>query len=128
MILIPAIKICPQRAVKVRTASAVRALVGALMSNGLWSQSKGLCSLSNGLPQPAQSDDSWNPVHCHRSQLARCMMHTHRPVAKLMALLLICYSCRCNQVLPPFPEPKRGKLHWDCLLEEMKWMATEFTR
>ena len=32
------------------------------------------------------------------------------------------------QVLPPFPEPKRGKLHWDYLLEEMKWMSAEFAR
>lgn len=36
--------------------------------------------------------------------------------------------CYKIQVLPPFPEPKRGKLHRDYLLEEMKWMAIEFTR
>jgi HSA len=35
---------------------------------------------------------------------------------------------RAMQVLPPFPEPKRGKLHWDYLLEEMKWMSAEFAR
>jgi len=31
-------------------------------------------------------------------------------------------------VLPAFPEPKRGKGHWDYLLDEMKWMAAEFTK
>ena len=28
--------------------------------------------------------------------------------------------------LPAFPEPKRGKTHWDHVLEEMNWMAKEF--
>ena len=28
-------------------------------------------------------------------------------------------SVRCAAQVPAFPEPKRGKTHWDCLLEEM---------
>ncbi|KAL4852636.1 Protein PHOTOPERIOD-INDEPENDENT EARLY FLOWERING 1 [Chlorella vulgaris] len=28
----------------------------------------------------------------------------------------------------PCPEPKRGKTHWDCLLEEMTWLAKEFAK
>ncbi|EFN53525.1 hypothetical protein CHLNCDRAFT_136617, partial [Chlorella variabilis] len=30
--------------------------------------------------------------------------------------------------VPPCPEPKRGKTHWDCLLEEMAWLAKEFSK
>ncbi len=30
--------------------------------------------------------------------------------------------------LPPSAEPKRGKAHWDHVLEEMAWMAKEFQR
>ena len=32
------------------------------------------------------------------------------------------------QKLTPQPEPKRQKVHWDHLLEEMKWLQTEFTK
>lgn len=28
----------------------------------------------------------------------------------------------------PAPEPKRGKTHWDCVLEEMGWLSKEFAR
>jgi len=35
---------------------------------------------------------------------------------------------RSHKALVPAPEPKRGKLHWDFLLEEMQWMAKEFIR
>ena len=35
---------------------------------------------------------------------------------------------RDPRVLAHFPEPKRGKVHWDFLLEEMQWMAKEFAR
>lgn len=30
--------------------------------------------------------------------------------------------------LPRLPTPSRQKSHWDCLLEEMKWMATDFSQ
>ncbi|KAI7839523.1 hypothetical protein COHA_006706, partial [Chlorella ohadii] len=30
--------------------------------------------------------------------------------------------------VPPCPEPKRGKMHWDCVLEEMAWLAKEFAK
>ncbi|RLN68816.1 hypothetical protein BBJ28_00018133, partial [Nothophytophthora sp. Chile5] len=30
--------------------------------------------------------------------------------------------------LPRLPTPMRGKAHWDFLLEEMKWMATDFAQ
>ncbi|KAL4459188.1 hypothetical protein ABPG75_014053 [Micractinium tetrahymenae] len=30
--------------------------------------------------------------------------------------------------VPAAPEPKRGKTHWDCLLEEMAWLAKEFAK
>ncbi len=33
-----------------------------------------------------------------------------------------------SRQLPVFPEPKRTKSHWDFLLEEMEWMAKEFSR
>ena len=35
---------------------------------------------------------------------------------------------RDARVPQPFPEPKREKTHWDFLLEEMQWMAKEFSR
>ena len=35
---------------------------------------------------------------------------------------------RSHRALVPAPEPKRGKVHWDFLLEEMQWMAKEFAR
>ncbi len=35
---------------------------------------------------------------------------------------------KLSRQLPTFPEPKRGKAHWDFLLEEMEWMAKEFAR
>jgi hypothetical protein len=35
---------------------------------------------------------------------------------------------RMTRQLPVFPEPKRTKVHWDFLLEEMEWMAKEFSR
>ncbi len=28
--------------------------------------------------------------------------------------------------VPAAPEPKRNRTHWDYVLEEMKWMSTEF--
>ena len=37
-------------------------------------------------------------------------------------------SIRMLQKLTPQPEPKRQKVHWDHLLEEMKWLYTEFTK
>lgn len=30
--------------------------------------------------------------------------------------------------MPPAPEPKRPKVHWDFLLEEMTWLAKEFAK
>ena len=30
--------------------------------------------------------------------------------------------------LPAIQEPKRGKAHWDFVMEEMAWMAKEFQR
>ena len=35
---------------------------------------------------------------------------------------------RTMKQLPAFPEPKRGKAHWDHVLEEMNWMAKEFSK
>ena len=35
---------------------------------------------------------------------------------------------RDPRVLAHFPEPKKIKVHWDFLLEEMQWMAKEFAR
>jgi HSA len=35
---------------------------------------------------------------------------------------------RNTKALPAFPEPKRGKAHWDFVLEEMAWMAKEFVK
>ena len=35
---------------------------------------------------------------------------------------------RDPRALAHYPEPKRGKVHWDFLLEEMQWMAKEFAR
>jgi len=30
--------------------------------------------------------------------------------------------------LPPFPEPKRNKIQWDYLMDEMVWLAKEFQK
>ena len=30
--------------------------------------------------------------------------------------------------MPSFPEPARNKVHWDHLLEEMRWLAGDFVR
>jgi len=38
------------------------------------------------------------------------------------------YERRNTKQLPAFPEPKRGKTHWDHVLEEMNWMAKEFSK
>ena len=38
------------------------------------------------------------------------------------------YKRRNTKQLPMFPEPKRGKAHWDHVLEEMTWMAKEFSK
>lgn len=38
------------------------------------------------------------------------------------------YEQRTTKQLPAFPEPKRGKVHWDHVLEEMNWMAKEFSK
>ena len=35
---------------------------------------------------------------------------------------------RAARQLPTAQEPKRGKAHWDFVLEEMAWMAKEFQR
>ncbi|KAA6418788.1 MAG: helicase SWR1 [Trebouxia sp. A1-2] len=40
----------------------------------------------------------------------------------------IIYERRNTKQLPVFPEPKRGKAHWDHVLEEMNWMAKEFSK
>ena len=40
----------------------------------------------------------------------------------------IIYERRNTKQLPAFPEPKRGKAHWDHVLEEMNWMAKEFSK
>ena len=53
---------------------------------------------------------------CHRTVVAGS-----RPPATEVS------SNMCLQDRRPAPEPKRGKCHWDFLLEEMKWMAAEFT-
>lgn len=38
------------------------------------------------------------------------------------------YERRNAKQLPAFPEPKRSKVHWDHVLEEMNWMAKEFSK
>lgn len=38
------------------------------------------------------------------------------------------YERRNTKQMPAFPEPKRGKVHWDHVLEEMNWMAKEFSK
>ena len=38
------------------------------------------------------------------------------------------YERRNTKQMPVFPEPKRGKVHWDHVLEEMNWMAKEFSK
>lgn len=38
------------------------------------------------------------------------------------------YERRNSKQMPAFPEPKRGKVHWDHVLEEMNWMAKEFSK
>ena len=38
------------------------------------------------------------------------------------------YEQRNTKQLPAFPEPKRSKAHWDHVLEEMNWMAKEFSK
>ena len=38
------------------------------------------------------------------------------------------YERRNTKQMPAFPEPKRGKAHWDHVLEEMNWMAKEFSK
>ena len=38
------------------------------------------------------------------------------------------YERRNTKQLPAFPEPKRAKVHWDHVLEEMNWMAKEFAK
>ncbi|KAL3134959.1 Pharynx and intestine in excess protein 1 [Trebouxia sp. C0010 RCD-2024] len=38
------------------------------------------------------------------------------------------YERRNTKQMPAFPEPKRGKAHWDHMLEEMNWMAKEFSK
>lgn len=38
------------------------------------------------------------------------------------------YEARNTKQLPVFPEPKRPKVHWDHVLEEMQWMAKEFAK
>lgn len=35
-------------------------------------------------------------------------------------------SKRNMKLLPTFPEPKRQKVHWDFVLDEMVWLAKEF--
>ena len=32
------------------------------------------------------------------------------------------------RILPILPEPKRKKVHWDHLMEEMTWLAKEFSK
>jgi hypothetical protein len=48
--------------------------------------------------------------------------------AKVLAQAKKIREGRNHKALIPAPEPKRGKLHWDFLLEEMQWMAKEFAR
>ena len=38
------------------------------------------------------------------------------------------FELRNTKQLPVFPEPKRPKVHWDHVLEEMQWMAKEFAK
>lgn len=38
------------------------------------------------------------------------------------------YEWRNTKQMPAFPEPKRSKVHWDHVLEEMNWMAKEFSK
>ena len=38
------------------------------------------------------------------------------------------HEARNTKQLPVFPEPKRPKVHWDHVLEEMQWMAKEFAK
>ena len=38
------------------------------------------------------------------------------------------FERRHAKQLPSFPEPKRSKVHWDHVLEEMSWMAKEFSK
>ena len=37
-------------------------------------------------------------------------------------------EARNTKQLPAFPEPKRPKVHWDHVMEEMQWMAKEFAK
>ncbi len=53
-------------------------------------------------------------------------------VALLSPLQLVPDTCperaRAARPAAAAPEPKRGKAHWDLLLEEMAWLAKEFSK
>ncbi len=84
---------------------------------------------------------SWKPLDAVvRATLAKrglMMIHVDGPVAQatqpapLASCLAIIESPsvqKAMQKLTPQPEPKRQKVHWDFLLEEMVWLQKEFTK
>ncbi|KAE9346839.1 hypothetical protein PF008_g8093 [Phytophthora fragariae] len=84
------------------------------------------CNGATGTKRPASthrsSSSSADVVNAEFERRLRESMSLRREVNQR------CVSVTRKRQLPRLPTPARDKSHWDFLLEEMKWMATDFAQ
>ncbi|KAF4031841.1 Myb-like DNA-binding domain [Phytophthora infestans] len=86
------------------------------------SSSNGLASIKRPTSTPRSSSPSVDSTNAEFEGNLRESVRLHREVNKRTL------SVTRKRQLPRLPTPARGKSHWDFLLEEMKWMATDFAQ
>ncbi|ETP34482.1 hypothetical protein, variant 4 [Phytophthora nicotianae P10297] len=86
------------------------------------STSNGVAGIKRPVSTPRSSSTSMDSTNAEFEGKLRESVRLHREVNKRSL------TVTRKRQLPRLPTPARGKSHWDFLLEEMKWMATDFSQ
>ncbi|KAL4117798.1 hypothetical protein PRIC2_011781 [Phytophthora ramorum] len=84
--------------------------------------SNGVTGVKRPAALPRRSSVSVDSTNTEFERRLRETVRLHREVKKRSV------NVTRKRQLPRLPTPARGKSHWDFLLEEMKWMATDFSQ
>ncbi|KAG2930429.1 hypothetical protein PC115_g6516 [Phytophthora cactorum] len=84
--------------------------------------SNGIAGIKRPASTPRSSSTSLDSTNAEFEGRLRESVRLHREVNKRSL------TVTRKRQLPRLPTPARGKSHWDFLLDEMKWMATDFAQ
>ncbi|CAI5703789.1 unnamed protein product [Peronospora effusa] len=85
-------------------------------------KSKKITCSKRSVSTPISSSPSVDLIDAKFDRRLRKHVRLHREVNKRS------HAVTRKRQLPRLPTPARGKTHWDFVLEEMKWMATDFAQ